>query len=92
MQQFGIDVTQLSAHGDAAVQAAERLSARTVVYRDRVPVAAIVPWRDFDALDADSPTDAGRDPLLTLCGTCSHDVFVDQVNADMSRTVLFRRK
>lgn len=91
MQKFGLEVAQLSAHCQAAVQAAERLHARTVIYRERVPVAAVIPVDDLERLEPSDPSDAGPDPLLSLCGTCHHDLFVDQMNADMSRTVLFRR-
>lgn len=91
MQKYGLELDQLSAHGQAAVQAAERVGSRTVIYRDKAAVAAIVPGRDLEKLEANEPTEAGPDPLLSLCGTCSHDVFVDQMNADMSRTALFRR-
>lgn len=91
MQKYGLEVEQLSAHGQAAVQAAERVGARTVVYREKAALAAIVPAKDLDRLEADEPAEGGPDPLLSLCGTCSHDVFVDQMNADMSRTSLFRK-
>jgi hypothetical protein len=90
-QKYGIDVQSMSPHGVAAVQAAERLSARTIIYREQVPLAAIVPFADIDKLDPRDPGEDGSDPLLSLSGTCSNDAFVDAMNADMSRTVLFRR-
>jgi hypothetical protein len=91
MQKYGLEVAQLSAHCQAAVQAAERVQARTVIFRERVPVAAVIPIEDLDKLEPSDPAETGPDPLLSLCGTCHHDAFVDQMNADMSRTVLFRR-
>ncbi len=81
----------MSAHGQAAVQAAERMAARTIIYRDKVPLAAIVPYGDLDKLDPRDPGESGTDPLLSLCGTMHNDVFVDAMNADMTQTVLFRR-
>jgi hypothetical protein len=91
MQRYGIDVAQLSPHAQAAVQAAERMGARTIIYRDQVPLAAVVPITDIDKLEPADPGDSGADPLLALCGTCSNDTFVDAMSADLSRTNLFRR-
>jgi hypothetical protein len=91
MQRYGIDLEQLSPHAQAATQAAERLGARTIIYRDQVPLAAIVPIADLDKLDPPDPADAGADPLLALSGTCSNDTFVDAMSADLGRTNLFRR-
>ncbi|MEQ9321045.1 MAG: hypothetical protein RIF41_17915 [Polyangiaceae bacterium] len=88
---YGIEVEQLSAHGQAAVRAAERHGARTIIYRDQVPLAAIVPNADLDKLDPPDPGERGGDPLLELAGTCHHDTFVDNMNADLSSTVLFKR-
>jgi len=90
-QKFGIDLEQMSAHGVAAVKAAAQMSARTIIYREQVPVAAIVPHADVEKLDPRDPGADGADPLLSLCGTCTNDAFVDQMNADLSRTMLFRR-
>ncbi|MBW2456584.1 MAG: hypothetical protein JRI68_18850 [Deltaproteobacteria bacterium] len=90
MQKYGISVDQMSEHGRAAAQAAERLQSTTVVYRDKVPVAAIIPMEDLERLDPPDPGAGGDDPLLSMCGTCNNDAFVDQMS-DMSHTVLFRR-
>jgi hypothetical protein len=88
---YGIEVDQLSAHGQAAVRAAERHEARTIIYRDQVPLAAIVPASDLNKLDTPDPGESGSDPLLALAGTCHHDVFVDQFHSDLGSTMLFRR-
>ena len=91
MHKFGIPVEHMSAHGQAATQAATRTGSRTVIYRDRVPLAAIVPLRDLQTLDPPDPSEVtGEDPLLSLCGTFSDDVFVDQMS-ELGRTVLFRK-
>jgi hypothetical protein len=90
MQKYGLTLDQLSAHGQAAAQAAERMSSRTTIYREKVPVAAIVPVADLDKLEPADPGEAGEDPLLALCGTCNDDAFVDTL-VDLSTTVLFRR-
>ena len=89
-KKFGIDVEQMSAHGRAAVRAAERMSARTIIYREQVPLAAIVPATDVAKLDPNDPGAGGDDPLLSLCGTCDNDAFVDMMNDDLSRTTLFK--
>ena len=73
MNKYGIDVEQMSAHGLAAVRAAERLQARTIIYRDQVPLAVIVPIEDLDRLDPRDPGESGVDPLLSLAGTCNDD-------------------
>ena len=91
VNKYGIDVEQMSAHGQAAARAAERLQARTVIYREQVPLAVIVPIEDLDRLDPRDPGEGGNDPLLSLAGTCNNDAFVDSMNADLGRTVLFRR-
>jgi hypothetical protein len=89
-QKYGIDVENMSPHGVAAVRAAERMAARTIIYREQVPLAAIVPFVDVDKLDPRDPGADGTDPLLSLCGTCQNDTFVDNM-ADLNRTALFRR-
>jgi hypothetical protein len=91
MQKFGIAVDQLSPHGQAAVSAAERLRARTVIYRNKVPVAAIVPAQELDKLDPPDPAEDNPDPLLTLCGSSAEDAFVDAILQNLGRTLLFRR-
>ena len=91
MQKYGISVEQLGPHGQAGAQAAERLGARTVIYRDKVAVAAIVPMTDMERVDPVQLGDSGADPLLALCGTCHNDMFVDSMS-DLSSTVLFRRQ
>lgn len=88
---YGIEVAQLSAHGQAAVRAAEQLGARTIIYRDQLPLAAIVPAEDIDKLDPNDPGERGSDPLLALCGKCDNDAFVDQFNHELSKTTLFNR-
>jgi hypothetical protein len=90
MQKYGIALEQLSQNGQVAVQAAERLGARTLIYRDKLPVAAIVPASDLEKLAPAELTEAGEDPLLSLCGTFSDDAFVDRLS-DLQRTVLFNR-
>ena len=91
MHKFGISLEQLAPHGQAAVQAAERMGARTLVYRDKVAVAAIIAVDDLQRLDP-TVTDTGTDPLLSLCGTCHQDSFVDSLAGELTRTVLFKRK
>ncbi len=88
--QYGLEVDQLSAHGQAAVRAAEQLGARTVIFRDRLPVAALVAAEDLERLEPRDPGEGGTDPLLALCGKCDNDAFVDQFN-DLSKTRLFDR-
>ncbi|MEM1032783.1 MAG: hypothetical protein AAF928_22040 [Myxococcota bacterium] len=92
MNKYGLEVGQLSAHGAAAVRAAERSSARTIVYRDDVPVAAIVPFDELRRLDPADPAEDAPDPLLSLCGTCDHDDFVASMSSDLIQTALFRRR
>ncbi len=87
---YGIELEQLSAHGQAAVRAAEQLGARTAVYRDQLVIAAFVPAEDLHKLDPRDPGEGGADPLLALCGKCDSDAFVDQFN-DLSKTRLFQR-
>lgn len=87
---YGLEVDQLSAHGQAAVRAAEQLGARTVIYRDQMAIAALVPAEDLDKLDPGDPGESGADPLLALCGKCDNDSFVDQFN-ELSKTQLFQR-
>lgn len=87
---YGVEVDQLSAHGQAAVRAAEQLGARTVIYRSQLAVAVIVPADDLERLEPRDPGEAGTDPLLALCGKCDNDAFVDQFN-DLSKTRLFTR-
>ena len=90
-QKYGMAVDQLGARGVAAAEAAELTRARTVVYRDEVPIAAIVPFEDLELLDPTDPAEAGPDPLLSLCGSCRQDLFVDSLVGDLGRTMLFRR-
>lgn len=91
MQRYGLDVAQLSPHGQAAVQAAERLGSRTIIYRDKVPVAAVVPIADLEKMDPADPVEQdGVDPLLSLCGNFASDYFVDGT-AELERTNLYLR-
>lgn len=90
-QKYAIDLEQMSPHGAAAAQAAETSRARTVVYSDKTPVAAIVPFSDLNKLEPAEPTEGGMDPLLSLCGSCRQDVFVDGILGDFGKTMLFHR-
>jgi hypothetical protein len=87
---YGVELSELSAHGQAAVRAAEQLGARTVIYRDKLAVAAVIPVEDLERLEPRDPGEGGNDPLLALCGKCDNDAFVDQFN-DLSKTRLFQR-
>lgn len=87
---YGVEVAELSAHGQAAVRAAEQLGARTVIYRDKLPIAAVISVEDLERLEPRDPGGTGGDPLLALCGKCDNDAFVDQFN-DLSKTRLFQR-
>lgn len=91
VQKYGIPVAEVSAHCLDAVDAAERVRARTLVTRDGHPIAAIVPMSDLDKIDPPDPAVDGVDPLLALCGTCRHDEFVDSFLGDFSRTGLWHR-
>jgi hypothetical protein len=90
ISKYGVDIEQLSAHGQAAVRAAEQLSARTLIFRDQVPLAAIIPVEDLDKLEPRDPGEGGADPLLSLCGKCDNDAFVDHFNSELSKTALFQ--
>jgi hypothetical protein len=92
MQKYGLTIDQLGPHAQAAAQAAERLGARTIVYRDQVPIAAFVPMSDIAQLDPPDPGASGEDPLLSLCGTCSSDAFVDGMRGELGTTMMFRPK
>ena len=83
---------QLSARGIAAAEAAELSRARTVIYRDETPIAAIVPFEDLVVLDPADPAETGPDPLLSLCGSCRQDEFVDRVAGNLNKTLLFSRR
>lgn len=88
---YGIPVADLPAHCLDAVDAAERARARTLVVRDGLAIAAIVPMSDLDRVDPPDPASSGADPLLALCGTCRHDDFVDTLLTDFSKTQLWTR-
>jgi len=90
-QKYGMAVGELSARALAAVEAAETTRARTVIYRDKTPVAAIMPIDDLEAVEPSDPAEAGPDPLLSLCGSCRQDVFADSMLGDFGKTMLFRR-
>jgi hypothetical protein len=72
-----------------AVQAAERIGARTIIYRDQTPVAALVPITDIQKLEPAELAES-EDALMSLCGTFADDAFVDRL-CELDRTVLFRR-
>jgi hypothetical protein len=91
VQKYGIPISELPGHCLDAVDAAERVRARTLVTRDGLPIAAIVPMADLDKIDPPDPATAGIDPLLALCGACRHDEFVDLLLHDLSRTGLWHR-
>lgn len=89
---YGISIEALSPQAQSAAAAAERTLARTLIFRDGVPVAAIVSMEDVRALEPADPGESGQDPLLGLCGSCQDDFFVDALLGDFSQTVLFRRQ
>lgn len=91
-KKYAIDLEQMSDPGAAAAQAAESSRARTVIYSDKTPVAAIVPFDELGKLEPTEPTESGSDPLLSLCGACRQDTFVDAVLADFGHTMLYRRR
>ncbi|MDI1443784.1 MULTISPECIES: hypothetical protein [unclassified Polyangium] len=91
VQKYGIPIADLPGHCLDAVDAAERVRARTLVTREGHPIAAIVPMSDLDKIDPPDPAVDGVDPLLSLCGTCRHDEFVDSLLTDISQTGLWRR-
>lgn len=78
MPRFGLPLQELAARGVQAVELAERSQASTVLLRDGQPVAAIVPLDLLDRIDPPDPGASGADPLLSLCGSCRRDAFVDQ--------------
>jgi len=90
-QKYGMAVQELSARGVAAAEAAEVSRARTIIYRDQTAIAAIVPNEDLEILDPADPGEVGPDPLLSLCGACRQDLFVDSLLGDFGKTMLFRR-
>jgi hypothetical protein len=90
-QKYGMPLEQLTPRGIAAAEAAELNRARTIIYRDETPIAAIVPFEDLEVLDPSDPAEAGPDPLLSLCGSCRQDQFVDSVIGNLNRTMLFSR-
>jgi len=90
-QKYGIPFADLPTHCIDAVDAAERARSRTLVTRDGHAIAAIVPMADLDKIDPPDPSVGGVDPLLSLCGTCHHDAFVDSLVSDLSRTGLWQR-
>ncbi len=90
MQKYGLTVDQLGPHGQGAAQAAERMGARTIIYRDQVPIAAVIPMSDMAQLDPPDPGQSGEDPLLSLCGTCQSDMFVEGLRGELTSTVMFK--
>ena len=73
------------------MDAADRTRARTLVTRDGIAVAAIVPMTDLDRIEPPDPGAGGADPLLALCGACRHDDFVAAFVSDLSKTGLWQR-
>lgn len=90
-QKYGIPFSDLPAHCQDAVDAADRTRARTLVTRDGIAVAAIVPVIDLDRIEPPDPGAGGADPLLALCGACRHDEFVNGLVSDLSTTGLWQR-
>jgi hypothetical protein len=88
-QKYGIPIGDLPSHCLDAVDAAERMRARTLIVRGPLAVAAIVPMSDFDRIDPPDPGATGQDPLLALCGACRHDDFVDNFVSDLNQTSLW---
>lgn len=91
-KRYAIDLGQMSVHGAAAAQAAESSRATTIIYGDDTPVAAIVPVDELSKLAPPEPTEPGSDPLLSLCGACRQDGFVDSILGDFGATLLYRRR
>ena len=79
MPRYGLPLPDLAARAIDAVEAAERTQAVTVVLRDGAAVAAVVPVDVLDRVDPPDPGAMGGEPLLSLCGTCRLDTFVDQI-------------
>lgn len=90
MQKYGITIEQLSANGAAAVRAAERSGAHTTIYRDQLPIAAIISYAEMKSIDSSIEGDTSEDALLTLCGSCAFDSFVDAIVGDFGATMLFQ--
>ena len=88
---YGMSIDQLPARAIAAAEQAELARARTVIYRAQTPIAAIVPLDDLDTLDPPDPGESGPDPLLSLCGSCRQDAFVDSIAADYRGVMVFRQ-
>jgi hypothetical protein len=62
-----------------AIDAVERNQARTVIFREKQPIAALVSSADLDRVDPPDPGAHGDDPLIDLCGSCDQDAFVEAV-------------
>ncbi|MBI4705613.1 MAG: hypothetical protein HY744_31355 [Deltaproteobacteria bacterium] len=90
---YGIALEQLSPVGLRAVKAAQREQARTVIFRDSTPVAAIISLADLERIEPADPGAAGTDSLLLLCGTAREDAFADELcgreESDLTKTQLF---
>jgi len=89
-QKYGIPISDLPAHCQDAVDAADRARARTLVTRDGVAIAAIVPMTDLNRIEPPDPGTGGTDPLLALCGACRHDEFVDALVSDLPKSGLWQ--
>jgi hypothetical protein len=90
MQKYGITIEQLSVDGAAAARAAERSGAFTIIYREQLPIAAVISFDEMKRIDSSLDHDGGEDPLLSLCGSCTHDGFVDTIIGDFGSTMLFQ--
>lgn len=88
---YAIELEQMSAPGAGAAEAAEGAGARTLICSDETPVAAIVPWSDVAGIEPADPGGAAVDPLLSLCGACCQDLFVDGLVTDFGKTMLFHK-
>ncbi|MSP24246.1 MAG: hypothetical protein EXR75_03585 [Myxococcales bacterium] len=87
MTEYGIAIEQLAEGAHPAVLAAERSGAHTLVFRGSQAVAAIVPMRTLIDRDGALATTDGTDPLLSLCGTCGADAFVDALTLELANEV-----
>ncbi len=80
MTEYGLALTDLTGAAHAAALAAERTGARTLIFRGREPIAAVVPMSELAELGAAATSPDEPDPLLSLCGTCGADAFVDALS------------
>lgn len=89
MPKYGLKLDQLADAARNAARAAEQTQAHTIIYRESTPVAAIIPMIDLKRLGPVTGQSDGEDPLLSLCGSCQQDEFVDSLSQDLGKTSLF---